>query len=337
MQPTQMKATPMNQTSGAQTSSLSRQAPRKAASARSAKAALAALLGLVAFAGPETEPVQAQEIPLTGPLAGAPACRNCRMYRKGRFEIAPAVSFTLLDEYQRLILVGGRLNYNITEWLALGVWGAFSPAPLKLSTDLTERIQEQNEYRQTGNPAAGDPAQIDRSQRLTAINMGADFEKQLGTIDWVASPQITLIPFRGKIGMFQSVYFDTDFYIFGGPAFVGLHERADCITDPNSGARCAPDVPQNPNAPWEMADRSEIAPTFGLGFQFYMSKWAALGLEWRGLPVDRNVGGFDNHGAGPNDDFPDLSVDEKDRESKFNQMITVSFGVSLPFDYKVSE
>ena len=88
---------------------------------------------------------------------------------------------------------------------------------------------------------------------------------------------------------------------------------------------------------WDMASRMEIAPTFGLGFQFYMSKWAALGLEWRGLPVARNVGGFDNHGGGPNEDFPDLSVDKADRETKFNQMITISFGVSVPFDYKVSE
>jgi hypothetical protein len=86
-----------------------------------------------------------------------------------------------------------------------------------------------------------------------------------------------------------------------------------------------------------MASRTEIAPTFGLGFQFYMSKWAALGLEWRGLPVARNVGGFDNHGGGPNEDFPDLSVNEADRETKFNQLITISFGVSIPFDYKVSE
>lgn len=299
-----------------------------------ARFSAAFLLGTLAFTGGEPSRAEAQEILLTGPLAGAPACRNCRMYREGRFEIAPSVSFTLLDEYQRSILVGGRLNYNITEWLAIGGWGAF--APVKLTTDLTDRIQEQNELRIAGDAQAGDPDQIARSRQLTAINMGPNFEDQLGSIDWVGSPQITLIPFRGKIGMFQSIYFDTDFYIFGGPAFVGLTERADCITDPAAGTQC---VPQNggQTQEWEMDTRTEIAPTFGVGFQFYMSKWAALGLEWRGLPVARNVGGFDNHGGGPNDDFPDLSVDEADRETKFNQMITISFGVSVPFDYEVSE
>ena len=43
----------------------------------------------------------AQEIQLTGPLAGAPAVRHMRHYREGRFEIAPTASFSLLDEYRR--------------------------------------------------------------------------------------------------------------------------------------------------------------------------------------------------------------------------------------------
>lgn len=80
-----------------------------------------------------------------------------------------------------------------------------------------------------------------------------------------------------------------------------------------------------------------IAPTFGLGLQFYVSSWGAFGVEWRGLPFERNTGGFDNHGGGPNGEFPDLKIDSRDREFKFNQMITISFGVSLPFDYDIGE
>jgi len=51
---------------------------------------LAAALALFAF----TERAEAQQILLTGPLAGAPAVRKLRWHRKGRFEVAPAVSFT---------------------------------------------------------------------------------------------------------------------------------------------------------------------------------------------------------------------------------------------------
>jgi hypothetical protein len=279
------------------------------------------------------EVAHAQEILLTGPLAGAPAVRKQRLYRKGRFEIAPSVSFTLLDEYQRIIMVGGRLNYNITDWLAIGAWGAFSPEPLKLTASLTDEIQKVNATRQQETADNGGSPQLDH--RLTAVNMGKDFEQQLGTMDWAAAPQITLVPFRGKIGLFESVYIDTDFYLFGGVGFVGLTERASCDTDPNGSSRCAPTVPGSVN--FDTESRMTIAPTFGLGLSFYVAKWGALSAEWRALPFERNLGGFDNHGGGPNDEFPDLDIDDADREFRFNQMITIAFGVSLPFDYEVSE
>ena len=51
--------------------------------------------------------------------------RKLRLYREKRIEVAPAASFTLLDEYQRTILFGARLNYNITDWLAIGAWGGY--------------------------------------------------------------------------------------------------------------------------------------------------------------------------------------------------------------------
>ena len=72
---------------------------------------------------PRETPAHAQEIQLTGPLAGAPPVITLRLYREGRFEIAPQFAFTLLDEYQHSYFVGGRINYNITDWLAFGVWG----------------------------------------------------------------------------------------------------------------------------------------------------------------------------------------------------------------------
>lgn len=273
---------------------------------------------------------QAQEILVSGPLAGAPAVRKQRLYRDLRFEIAPQASFTLLDEYQRLIMLGARLNFNITDWLAIGVWGAM--APIKLSTGLTDRIQEVNEARQQDTASRGGPQNAGTDHRLTAVNVGRDFSKQLGTIDWAVAPQLTLVPFRGKIGLFQSIYIDTDLYLFGGPAFIGVKERAECGEAGNSCSQGGPGSREFP-----MASRMAIAPTFGLGFQFYFAGWGALGVEWRGLPFSRNTGGFDNHGGGPSSEFPDLKVNEKDREFKFNQMIGISLGVSMPFDYKVSE
>jgi hypothetical protein len=278
-------------------------------------AGMAAGLALSAFAERST----AQEILLTGPLAGAPAARKLRLYREGRFEVAPAASFTLLDEYQRQIFFGLRLNYNFTDWLAFGVWGAFGPDFVKINTSLSEEIQAVNEARPAGS----------FNRRLTRVNLGPDFTEQLGTMDWIVAPQLTLVPFRGKIAIFQSIFVDTDLYVFGGPAFVGVREREDC----GEGADLACTDPDS----FELASRMAIAPTFGLGFTFYVNKWNAFGFEWRGLPFSRNTGGFDNRGADPDGRFPDQSVNDEDREFKFNQMLTVSWGFYFPTDYRVSE
>jgi hypothetical protein len=281
---------------------------------RTAFAGLAACLALLAG----TESAHAQEILLTGPLAGAPAVRKLKLYRQGRFEIAPTATFSLLDEYQREIYFGARINYNLTDWFAIGAWGA--GGVIKIATGLSENIQNVNRQRRsTAN---------NFDQRLTANNIGPDFTKQLGTIDWAVAPQITLVPFRGKIALFQSIFADTDLYFFGGPAFVGVKERGDC--SPSKGG-C------DQSSSFKLASRVAIAPTFGLGFSFFVNKWNAFGFEWRGMPFSRNTGGIDNHGGGPDGKFPDYSVNASDREFKFNQMLTVSWGFFFPTQYKVSE
>ena len=268
-----------------------------------------------AFVG-APDSAQAQEILLTGPLAGSPAVRKIKMYREGRIELAPTVSFSLLDEYQRQIFVGARLNYNITDWLAIGGWGTFSPSVMHFPAQLSDEIQDVNEQREGTN---------ELSETLTRNNIGNEFSDQLSRIDYVGAAQITVDPFRGKGAIFQNLYADTDLYFFGGAAAVGVTERADCVN-----AECDTGV-------FPIAKRTAIAPTFGVGFSFYANRWMAFGLEWRGLPFARSLAGFDNRGADPGERFPDRNVDETDRELKFNQMLSVSWGFYLPLDYKVSE
>jgi hypothetical protein len=282
---------------------------------RAAIAGLAA--GFLLLAGGEKS-AHAQEILLTGPLAGAPAVRKLKLYRQSRFEVAPTVTFSLLDEYQRVIYFGARLNYNLTDWFAIGVWGA--GGFIKIPAALSENIQAVNKTRRAGNPN-------DLNRRLTATNLGADFTKQLGTIDWIIAPQIQLVPFRGKIALFQSLFADTDLYVFGGPAIIGVKERADC----------GPSNPIDCTGSFKMATRTAIAPTFGLGLSFFVNEWNAFGFEWRGMPFARNTGGFDNHGGNPDNKFPDYKVNSEDRELKFNQMLTVSWGFYFPTKHKVSE
>jgi outer membrane beta-barrel protein len=252
---------------------------------------------------------EAQEIQLTGPLKGAPAVRQLRLYRQGRFEIAPAVSFSLLDEYRRTILAGGRLNYNITDWLGIGVWGAATAA--SLTTDLAEKID-------VTSPR----------DALTSINVNhpGSFNDQTAKISYVAAPQLTFIPFRGKLAIFNKIFVDTDFYIAGGVGFVGIDERADCpigsCSQPSS---------------FQMQSKTKISPTFGVGFTFYIGNFVSLGVEYRALPFSWNRAGFDSRGAGPNGNFPDFQVNGDDETFRFNQFVTIALGISLPTVPKLSE
>jgi hypothetical protein len=270
---------------------------------------------------------RAQEIQLTGPLAGAPAVRQLRLHRAGRFEVAPTVSFTLLDEYQRTILIGGRLNFNITDWLAIGGW--IAAGAVHTTTGLSDHIEEvtngPNGRRNT--EPNNYPTNISVNNLLTRSSIGTPFKDQLGTISSVISPQITLVPFRGKLAIFQKIFVDTDAYIFGGPAFVGLKERADCPTA--DGVDCT--------GSFTTATRTAIAPTFGLGLSFYMGQFMSLGLEWRGLPFAWNTGGFDTHGGAPDGRFPDNKINKDDREFKFNMLLSTSISFYFPMKMKSSE
>lgn len=276
----------------------------------------------------------AQEIQLTGPLAGAPAVRQLRLRRQGRVEIAPSVSFTILDEYQRTILPGGRLTYNLADWLAIGVWGAFGA--VKVPTGLTDRIQTITQARRAPVDQGGEPNEypdnISINNLRTMGSIGGDFKKQLGGIDFIVSPQVTLIPFRGKLAIFQKIFVDTDAFIFGGPAIIGLTERASCEANcgENSQARMG-------NGDFGKQARTAIAPTVGLGFNFYLAGFMALGLEYRLTPFAWNTGGFDTRGANPDGRFPDNKVNDQDREFKYNQMLTVNLGFYIPAKPKHSE
>jgi hypothetical protein len=303
---------------------------------------LLALGGLLGF---ESTAV-AQEIQLTGPLAGAPAVRNLRWHRNKRFEIAPQVTFTLLDEYQHTVLFGARLNYNITDWLAVGLWGAYGA--VHVTTGLTDEIEKVNKQRwqpwaDNADRQSVSKTMIDRN--ASVLSVGQNFPDQTGKLNWVFAPQITAVPFRGKLAIFQKIFVDTDIYFFGGPAFVGLSERKDfnpqdpndpqafktldCPT-PMTGSQCV----QQPS--YAMQSRMAIAPTFGVGLTFYMGKWAGLGLEYRALPFSWNTSGFDSRGGPPDDKGPDGKVDDKDRAFKFNSLLSVSFNVYLPTMLKTS-
>jgi outer membrane beta-barrel protein len=272
--------------------------------------ALAATLCAVGTTAALEKTANAQEILLTGPLKGQPPARNLRLYREGRFEIAPAMSFGVLDEYRHMFIAGLRLQYNFTDWIGIGLWGGYG---FSGTTDLSDQIN-------------------DKAPRnnLTAVNVNhslpvggkAEFGDQVARLQWVVAPQVTVTPFRGKLALFQKVFVDTEAYIFGGFALVGLQERGNC-----GGGSGEPSC----NTPASFALASRIAPTgtFGLGLTFFMADFINLGIEYRALPFSWNRGGFDSRGGGSNANFPDQKINSDDSTFKFNQMFTVSVGFML--------
>ena len=292
---------------------------------------LKALLAVIAGVGllSSAPAARAQEIQLTGPLKGAPATRHLRLYREGRFDIAPAVSFTLVDEYRRTILVGARLEYNITDWLAIGAWGAYGA--VSLTTDLTDRID--------ALPAPRDT--------LTANNVNhtgtdpnhfgsAPFADQTAKIQYVVAPQVTFTPFRGKLAIFNKIFVDADFYAALGAGFVGIQERQDCGAPLTSGGGNAT-IPCSDPRSFELQSKLKVAPTFGVGFTFYPGNFWSLGVEYRALPFAWNRAGFDSRGSGPGGNFPDSQVNGSDETFQFNQLVTVAIGFYFPTKPKLNE
>lgn len=293
---------------------------RKAAAAGALGAAVLALAGAA----------KAQEIQITGPLAGAPAVRKLRLHREGRFEIAPSVSFTLLDQYQRTIMPGARAQYHFTDWIGVGIWGGYG---FQYTTALTDELQEKAVDARAChvNPGAKACRLTEVSLTRKGVGTGSMADDQLGKLQWVVAPQVTFVPFRGKLAFLSALFVDTDVSIFAGPAIVGLQERAACGFDDDGGAL----TPCSQS--FQLESRVTVAPTFGLGLNFYPGSWIGFGAEWRGLPFSWNTSGFDNHGAGDDEDFPDTAVNGKDREFHFNSMLTVYVSFQLPTKIKMSE
>ena len=287
----------------------------------------------------ETPHAAAQEVQVTGPLAGAPAVRKMRIYRDGRFSIQPEFGATLVDEFTRTLFMGAQLGYHFTDWL--GVHGFFDYGQ-KLDTDLTKQVKK------TGQRT---------DYNALSLPSPANFSKQIGHINYLTGIQATFIPLRGKLSLFQAWFVDTDFYVFGGAAFAGVEERSNVNT--GGQTTCLPNTFRNARAQSDTmfnvvndackktqgahSSRLAIAPMFGVGLSLYLTSYLAMTLEYRAFPFKWNTSGTDEGGlnksrktakSGP---FPDGKIDSADRTFQFNQMFKLGFAFYLPYQGKITK
>lgn len=278
-------------------------------------ASLLATLGLCQGA-------QAQEVSVEGPLAGAPAVIGLRVYRQMRFQIQLQGTMTLEDEYSRAIMPGGQLMFHPTDWLGIGIWGGFAAG--NIDSALTDEIVAKGQT---------------NSVNVLSLPNAKNFAKQIGRIKWIAAPEVQFIPLRGKLGIFEKLFVDTDFYVFGGVGLAGVEERKDVVASAADDCRGRGDLAaqidcfsltQTPRA-----SRLAIAPTFGAGLSLYLADFLAMTLEWRAMPFNWNTSGTDEAGD-PRGDFPDNQITNADHLSHFNHMFTLGFAFYLPTKPKIS-
>jgi len=287
-------------------------------------------LGLVALDAtmPATK-ASAQEVEITGPLAGQPAVRRMRLYRQGRIQLEPNFSFTLQDEYARSLIAGLHAGYYFTDWIGIGLW--FGYAVANLDTNLTEQVEAQG--------VTTDRNRLSLPCRATGVGgAGCEnapgFSGQIGQRQWMGALQLEFIPLRGKLAMFQKLFVDTDFYIFLGAAMVGVEERADI--DPRTDCAGVDDVTCISNSQGARATRVIPTFTFGAGLSMFFNDFIGLNLNWRGIPYAWNTSGTDESGS-EDGDFPDGRINDQDRFYKFTHMFTIGLTIYLPTEPDITD
>jgi outer membrane beta-barrel protein len=236
---------------------------------------------------------------------------------------------TLQNEFTRALAVGAEASYGLTDWLAIGVWGAYSVA--QLDTGLTDQVSSRG-------------VTTDRN-RLSLPSRGG-FDNQIGNINWFTSLHLTFVPLRGKLSFFQKLFVDTDFYVFAGAAIVGIEERANVRRNNGSTADLGSGVCGNGASISERdaclvdsqsrrASRAQVAPTFGAGLSMYFNDFIGLTVEWRGMPFAWNTSGTDERG--PDGLFPDSAINYRDQIRHFNHMVSLGLIIYLPTAAEITD
>jgi outer membrane beta-barrel protein len=310
----------------------------------------AAVLALVLVMAESREAV-AQEIVLEGPLVGQPAVRKLMLLRKGRLSIAPNIGFTLVDDFRRNIILGGKLEYNILDWLSIGVWGGYS---LGVETQLTDEIKAKA-----------------RSNRMN-LPRHNHIGDQIGKMNWITTLQLNVIPFRGKIARFSKVFLQADIYLFFGGGVAGVEDRGYAADDEAQEmynlSMADPTIPVDPafkpppvgvpvpcadiypndgmaddyNRCLTMESRVTFVPTFGGGVTLFVNKWMSLNIEYRAIPFRINKSGTDEVGMNKNRqfykdgsvkkfNFPNHVINNDDRVWHFNHSLQISYSFYFNF------
>ncbi|MCP4606956.1 MAG: hypothetical protein GY847_41670 [Proteobacteria bacterium] len=319
---------------------------------------LALVFAVVAICGVTTSiSVSAQEILLEGPLAGAPAVRKMVQYRKMRFSVGPQFAYTILNPYMHNFLVGGRLEFNFLDWLGVGAVGYYA---FNTPTKLTNHVSgSENLGGQSTTPAQ-------TGSNWPSYTGSDNFEDQVAKLKAQVLGQLTFIPLRGKVSMFEKLFAAIDGAIFVGGGVVVYDERDSCngskLPNGDFAGECGTFngfIRDNDLNRLEPTLKTQVGGTFswGVNFMAYFNNFVALNIEYRMTPFRWNEGGTDESGQAASTwkyknsagdpawstkstgsgDYPDGKIDDEDRVWNLNQSVAIGVIFYLPLTPKVSD
>lgn len=242
------------------------------------------------------------------PLDGQPAVRRRVQMRKLRFEVTPQFITSINQDYKHAFGPGLNMQFHLTDWLAVGVQGAYL---LNADTALEDKVRAQlpgGDYTYNGGPNT-----IHGPQPTLAIH-----DQHVLGINSIFSGYAQITPFYGKIAFFSALFVNYDLYVNGGVGFVNYKQKNCCTVV--QGADGKSGTPADPN----VQDASlfaglKVGGQIGVGAHIYFNEWIGLQFELRDYIVGANPGGFDVNG--------DRLLTKADEGPQHN----IFFGVGLTF------
>jgi outer membrane beta-barrel protein len=232
-------------------------------------------------------------------LAGQPAIRNGKEWRKLRFELTPIFDISTNQDYRFAFGPGVVLRFHIFDWLAVGIHGAYF---FNANTPLENRVREQlpDNY----DPTTSQPSKAIHDAHI--LNMQA-----------AASAYVTITPWHGKFTLFSSnaAAYDLFVELGGGMVYYGQNNCCSQFIQPQTPGQ----LPDPNTQDGSIYAGVRGAGMFAVGAHLYFLDFLGLTLVLRDYFAVSNPGGLDANG-----DRELTKADERLQNHLF-------FGVGLSF------
>lgn len=170
-----------------------------------------------------------------------PTVRRKLLFRSTRVEVAPIVSVTLNDAFNRNMLVGANIYYHLTNEFGIGVTGGFGL--LQMNTDLRNNIET----------------------TLQASSQSDLDQLSFSYVQWLVQPELSYVPFFGKFNFIGNMILNWDFHLLVGVGFI------------NRGAEAA----SAGGSVDSTLEGLRIAPAIGVGARLFLGDMFSLNINLR--------------------------------------------------------